>query len=78
MEIKLGDKVRDEITGLVGIAVARIEFLNGCIQYDIQPPMNKKGEVPASEWVDVQQLEIIEPAKAKETDPNGGGNRNYP
>lgn len=33
--IKLGDKVRDKVSGYTGIAVARCEFINGCIQYTV-------------------------------------------
>ena len=32
-KIKLGDKVRCKITGFIGIAVVRSEFLNVCIQW---------------------------------------------
>ena len=34
-EIKLGDKVKDLISGFVGIVDRRIECLNGCIRYSI-------------------------------------------
>lgn len=36
-DIELGDKVEDRVTGLVGIAVARVEYLNGCVQFCVQP-----------------------------------------
>ena len=39
--IKLGDKVRDEITGMEGIVVARTKFLNGCIQYSVAQKLEK-------------------------------------
>jgi len=42
-EIKLGDKVRDKVTGFEGIATAKTEFLNGCIQIEVTPKI-KKGE----------------------------------
>ena len=42
-EIKLGDKVKDKVTGLEGIATCRTEFLNGCIQIELTPRI-KKGE----------------------------------
>ena len=34
-EIKLGDMVKDNVSGYEGIAVARTKFLNGCIQYTV-------------------------------------------
>lgn len=40
-EIKLGDKIKDQVTGMVGIAVARTKFLNGCVQYSIAQPVKQ-------------------------------------
>jgi len=40
--IKLGDKVRDDVSGIVGIAMNKLEHLNGCIQFGVEPSMNKK------------------------------------
>lgn len=82
-KINLGDKVRDKITKLEGIAVAKIEFLNGCLQYAIQPEgLNKDGEVKEQSFVDSQQIEIIKPEKKKKEKPtitrSGGGFRQYP
>ncbi|MDR1347825.1 MAG: hypothetical protein LBJ63_05255 [Prevotellaceae bacterium] len=57
-EIKLGQKVRDMVTGFEGIAIARIEYLNGCIQYCVKP-QSQKGEMPESEYIDHQQLEVV-------------------
>lgn len=60
--IKLGDKVKDLITGYTGIVVARTQFINGCIQYSIERKL-KKGEemhpdgVPS---IDSTNLIIIE------------------
>jgi len=34
--IKLGDKVKDLITDYTGIAVARVIFINGCVQYIVE------------------------------------------
>ena len=57
--IELGSKVRDTISGLVGIVTVRKEFLNGCIQYTVEPKMKKGGtEIPC--WnIDDQQLEVL-------------------
>jgi len=58
-KMKLGDKVRDKVTGLVGITVDRIEYLNGCIQYGVQPPY-KKGSTELPTWrIDEEQLEVV-------------------
>lgn len=57
--IKLGDKVRDRISGFEGIATARVEYINGCIQFCIKPKMLKDGKVIDGEYFDVDQIEVI-------------------
>jgi len=75
-EIKLGDKVRDKITGFIGIAVARTKFLNGCIQYNVIPKCVTKDKLPEEMGIDIDNLEVItkkkKPTKKKST---GGANR---
>lgn len=59
-EIKLGSKVRDMVTGVTGIAVARCEYLNGCVQYCLVPPAKKGAtERPEGVYLDVGQLEVV-------------------
>ena len=72
-EIKLGSKVRDKVTGFVGITVARTEFLNGCIQYNIQPKVEKDNKVPEEIAVDVGSIEVIKPKKIKIRKKDTGG-----
>lgn len=45
-DIKLGDKVRDNVSGFEGITVGRTLFLNGCIQYVIAGKVGKEGKFP--------------------------------
>lgn len=78
--IKLGSRVKDKMTGLEGVAVARIEYLNGCERYEIQPQgLTKEGDVRKSHWVDRQQMlvEIIQEEKT-EVEDRPGGSRNAP
>lgn len=58
-EIKLGNKIKDKITGVVGIADAKIMYLNGCVQYSIRQQVKKDGTLPKDIWVDEQQVQII-------------------
>lgn len=59
-DIKLGNKIRDKVSGVEGIAISRTEFLNGCIRFTMQPkPLKKDGTVPNELWFDEKQLEII-------------------
>jgi len=57
--IKLGQKVRDIVTGFEGIATAKVEYLNGCIQFCVKPKVTD-GKMLDSEYIDIQQLEIID------------------
>lgn len=60
-KFELGGRIRDRVSGFTGIATARIEYLNGCVQYQVDPPMDKdKGEPPKSIWVDSQQAEYVD------------------
>lgn len=63
-KIKLGDKVKCKITGFTGIAVAKTEFMNGCIQWNVLPKGSKNNKMPEDMAIDEQSLEII-PIKKK-------------
>lgn len=54
--IKLGHNYTDSVTGFSGIAIARIEYLTGCTQYQLQPKIDKDGKVPDSVWFDENRL----------------------
>lgn len=58
-KIELGQEVRDVVTGFAGIAVSRLEFLNGCVQYCVKPKAGDDGKMPEGEWIDIQQLEVV-------------------
>ena len=77
-EIKLGDKVRDKVSGFVGIAVARTEFLNGCIQWSVIPKAGKDGKMPEEVGIDSGSLEkvIKKKVKVKKKDTGGAMTRN--
>lgn len=81
--IKLGDKVKDTVTGFVGIATAKIEFLNGCVQFHVRPTMakpkkNETSKYPEGTYIDVEQLEVVGSRKKTKSQPSGGGVRKYP
>jgi len=61
--IELGMSVKDKITGLTGVAVARTEYLTGCARISVQPTEVKDGKT--AEWVtlDEGQLDIIKTKK---------------
>ncbi len=55
-KIKLGTRVTDAITGFTGTAIARIEYLNGCVSYEVRPDSKGGTEMVESAWIDAQQL----------------------
>lgn len=78
--IELGSKVRDKLTGFVGIAVARTIWLYGCDRYALSSQKLKDGMVRADEWFDEGRLEVLAvgtfPAAAVAAPSGRGGPRN--
>ena len=72
-EIKLGDEVKCKITGYKGIAIARVEFINGCTQYDVQQKVGKDGKMPESISIDSQSLEVVTKKKKAIVKKETGG-----
>jgi len=79
--ILLGSQVKDKVTGFEGIAVSRIEYLSGCVQYGVRPryiEKEMKGTYPAIEYIDEGQLEELGRgwqklrAEKESTSPPGG------
>lgn len=56
MRVEVGDKVKDSMTGFKGVAVARCEYLNGCVSIEIQPVKLNNGAMLETKWIDEQQL----------------------
>lgn len=52
----LGTKVKDLVSDFTGIAVAKIEYMNGCIQYQIQTKVKEDGTLPDARWFDEEQV----------------------
>lgn len=57
----LGKQGKDKITGFEGIIVSKIEYLFGCAQYGIAPPVydNDKQKRGETEYFDEGRIEII-------------------
>ncbi len=67
MEVELGSKVTDKITGFKGVAVARCVYLNGCVQFEIEPVQLKDGVPQKSIWLDEPRVILI-PKRKSTTD----------
>lgn len=60
-KIKLGNKVKDIVTGMSGTATARTKYLNGTTQVLIKPEgVNNDGKSMEGEWVDVGQVVYVD------------------
>lgn len=77
-EFELGAKVRDQVTELEGVIVARCEWLNGCLQYVVQPRGLHEGKKIESEWIDEGQLEETTEEAVRTAPSPGGGPQSYP
>jgi len=80
--IELGQKARDKITGFTGILTGRAQYLYGCDQYTLVPPVEKAdGKIEPGQWFDEGRIEIIGPgvlAADVQVEKPGGPNRNAP
>ena len=63
MTTKLGQKVRDIITGFEGVATGRCEYITGCNQILVAPRVKDDGTKPDPQWLDEDRLEVTD-AKA--------------
>ena len=88
--IRLGDRVRDRITGFEGLVIGITDWLYQCRRPIVQPTkLDNDGKSMASESFDEDQLEVLEAGafKAKATEevvedeaptPKTGGPRATP
>lgn len=60
-DIVLGDVVRDSASGLEGMTLARVWFINGCLYYRVSPPASDKGEIKYH-LIDHQRLTVVKAA----------------
>ncbi len=70
----LGKKVMDTVTGVTGVAIQRCEYMNGCIQYAIQPKVIVDGVPVKALWYDEEQVNIVPKEKKirPKAKPTGG------
>lgn len=59
-EAKLGDRVRDTITGYEGIVVATTQWLTGCARLYVQPETLHDGKVREPETFDITRLILVQ------------------
>lgn len=76
--VTLGEKYRDEITGFVGTAIARVEYLNGCIRIELEGKVDKDGKPQESVFVDEQRLVHVGTRRRVASAAPVGGSRPRP
>ena len=76
-KIKLGDKVKDSITGYIGICVGITEFMNGCRRIGIQGKKLDQNNLPVDlYWIDETTVSVVAPKKIKRKQTTKGAS-NY-
>ena len=59
--VRLGQKVRDRISGFAGVVTGRAQYISGCAQALVAPTVTADGAFRNSEWFDEQRLEATHP-----------------
>ncbi len=62
--MKLGDRVKDTVTGFTGIAVMRLEKFKGATAFAVQSSELVEGKI-VEEWFEEGRLEIVPASKTK-------------
>lgn len=57
--IELGKLAKDKVTGFQGIVTGRAQYLTGCTQYVVVPPVAVGGGFQHGEWFDEGRLEVV-------------------
>lgn len=70
--IALGVKAKDRVTGFTGIVTVKHEFLSGCLQWTLTPPVDDKGVLPPMEHFDGERLVFIDEGVPADPVPAGG------
>ena len=60
IDVLMGKKVKDKVTGFTGLVTGKLESLYGCTQYVVTAPMDKEGKVTDNKVVvDEGRIKII-------------------
>ncbi len=55
----LGYTMRDRVTGFTGVVTGACEYITGCSQILLVPPVDEAGKMRDSNWFDLQRCEVI-------------------
>jgi len=69
VDIRLGERVQDSVTGFDGIATAKHTFVNGCVYFTVIPTLSKddkeKGTSPVGSFFEHSRLKKVSDGIAK-------------
>ena len=66
-KIELGDKVKDQISGLAGIAYQIADCLHGCRRVHVEPAtLGKDGKLQEAYWFDETRLTVVKKGAFKQ------------
>jgi hypothetical protein len=78
-EIKLGDQVKDIISGFEGIVTGACKYLTGCTQFSVIPRVDDKGNFSEGHWFDEDRLVVTEESVVSiPSNSNGGSTADAP
>ena len=59
-KFNLGDKLKDNVTGLTGIVMVIAKYATGCLHYGIQAKIIKdNGTLPDWQWLDESRYTLV-------------------
>ncbi len=71
-KINNGDKVKDIVTGFVGVVVGRAEYLTGCRQVCVSPAV-RGGKCEDARWFDEDRVKLVKTRAVIVPIVNAGG-----
>lgn len=77
-KFKLGDEVRDNISGYTGVVVGVTYWLWNCITYGVTSRELKDGAPREAQWMDEERLELVEQTTHVPARATGGPTRHVP
>lgn len=72
-KVELGDTVKDMNTGFKGVVVCRSEYINGCVQYEVVPKVDKDNKQSEAIQIDEQCLIVVKKKKKPIVKEDVGG-----
>ena len=63
MKCEMGQKVKDVITGFSGVVTGKAQYITGCQQVLVVPPVKSDGDSVSGQWLDEDRLEVVDQSR---------------